>query len=102
VRRLVVLSSAVRGGSSADTSRARGEQLAHLARSLGLNITRLSKSLGESLKTGSAVDPESGGSREKPSGAGTPPRQKRVKLKGRRAKEKKVKGPKTRRRRRSS
>ena len=103
LRRLAGLSSARRGrgGREAASPRARGEQLAHLARSIGLNITLLSKGLGESLKTGSAVDPKSGGSRERPSGAGDPPRQKRVKLKGRRGKEKKVKGPKARRRRRS-
>jgi curved DNA-binding protein CbpA len=94
LRKLAGLSNEPSGGRKEAGSQARGEELARLARSLGLNITRLSKSVGESLKVGAD------GSRQKPSGVAGNPRQKRVKFKGARGKEKKVKGPKARRRRR--
>jgi curved DNA-binding protein CbpA len=103
LRKLAGLSSERQGGRKVAGSHPRGEELARLTRSLGLNTTRLSKSIGESLKMGADVnlggDSSGGfsaggfsateGSREKPSGAGNDPRQKRAKIKRARRKEKK-------------
>jgi hypothetical protein len=105
LRKLAGLSSERQSGRKVAGSHPRGEELARLTRSLGLNTARLSKSIGESLKMGADVnlggDSSGGfsataGSREKPSVLATTLGKRGRRSRGR--KEKKVKGPKARRR----
>ena len=89
------------GGRKEGSLRLRGEVIANVAKLLGVDITHLSKHLGENIKTNAKVsfgDGQTGGFSatdeknvaKKPPGVGKKPRGKRVK------------GPRARRRRKSS
>src|SRR5215207_7175438 len=93
-----------------------GEEIARLTRLFGIDISRFSKLLGEQIKTNTATGPGNAGTGEasatgeatssgnQPGAANKPrpkQRKKRVKVKRAQSREKKVKGPKARRRRRA-
>ncbi len=104
------------GGSREGSFQLGGEEIARLTRLFGMDISRFSKLLGEQIKTNTATGPGNAGTGEasatgeatssgnQPGAANKPrqkPRQKSVKVKRAQSKEKKVKGPKARRRRRA-
>jgi len=100
------------GGSREGSFQLRGEEIARLTKLFGVDISRFSKLLGEHIKTNSATGVGNAGTGEASAtgeatssgnqpGAANKPRQKRVKVKRAQAREKKVKGPKARRRRRA-
>jgi curved DNA-binding protein CbpA len=104
------------GGSREGSFQLGGEEIARLTRLFGMDISRFSKLLGEQIKTNTATGPRNAGTGEasatgeatssgnQPGAANKPrqkPRQKPVKVKRAQSKEKKVKGPKARRRRRA-
>jgi curved DNA-binding protein CbpA len=100
------------GGHKEGSFQLRGEEIARLTKLFGVDISRLSKLLGEHIKTNAATglgNADSGEasamgdatSRGNQPGATNKPRQKRVKIKRAQRREKKVKGPKARRRRRA-
>ena len=98
------------GGHKEGSFRLRGEEIARLTRLFGMDISGLSRLLGEHTKTKAATGLGNAGSGEAPAageatsgrnqpGAANKPRQKSGKVKRVKRAEKKVKGPKARRRR---
>ena len=100
------------GGSREGSFQLRGEEIARLTKLFGMDISRFSKVLGEHIKTNAATGLGNAGTGEASAtgeatssgnqpGASNKPRQKSVKVKRAQMREKKVKGPKARRRRRA-
>ena len=100
------------GGHKEGSFRLRGEEIARLTRLFGMDISGLSRLLGEHIETNAATGLGNAGSGEAPAageatsgrnqpGAANKPRKKRVKVKRAQMREKKVKGPKARRRTRA-
>ncbi len=100
VRKLVDLSNNRAGGQGEGGFRLQGEVVARVAERLGVNMSRLSKLLGENIKVNAKVSFDNGRT-DRAQTSHTDPSSAESPTMGGNAREKKVKGPSARRKRKS-